>query len=363
MKVVLTQSYVPEYRIPLFNAIATRLSDAGAEFVVAAGKPSRLQAQRGDESRGGPWHRDVPSRALNLGGRLVRCRTLPRDLKGADVLVTEFDAKNMLAWGVPPHGARKVVLWGHGKPYVTRTNRVNEQLKRLLVSRVAGVMTYTEGGRDHVVRSLGGDPDSVVAIGNAVDTHVARRARMEAASSGEGDDLRQRLGGGPHALYVGGLDASKRIDFLIAAAQALRGLNDGSRLIVCGDGVERARVEEAAAAGDVHFVGRVGRSQLGAVSASASAIWVPGRVGLVAVDAVALGLPLYTTDYAFHAPEIEFLREPWLQKLPDDPQAFASAALTLMESPLRGEPELLYDVDDVAQNFVNCVLRVGSLRP
>jgi hypothetical protein len=40
-----------------------------------------------------------------------------------------------------------------------------------------------------------------------------------------------------------------------------------------------------------------------------SGILSPGRIGLVAVDALVLGVPILTTDWPFHAPEVEVLVE------------------------------------------------------
>lgn len=56
----------------------------------------------------------------------------------------------------------------------------------------------------------------------------------------------------------------------------------------------------------------------------------PGRVGLVAVDALVLGLPVLTSDAGRHAPEIEYLTEGSdLFTVPATPTDLADAWLRL----------------------------------
>jgi hypothetical protein len=70
---------------------------------------------------------------------------------------------------------------------------------------------------------------------------------------------------------------------------------------------------------------------MAALSHVSSAIWMPGRVGLVAVDALALGLPVLTTHFPFHAPELEYLVEGRsVHFLPAIAENFASEALAIM---------------------------------
>lgn len=65
----------------------------------------------------------------------------------------------------------------------------------------------------------------------------------------------------------------------------------------------------------------------------ASAIVMPGRVGLVATESFVLGLPVLTTDYPFHAPEFSYLApgEDSLV-LTDDPVSYADEVFALMNN-------------------------------
>ena len=111
------------------------------------------------------------------------------------------------------------------------------------------------------------------------------------------------------ALFVGALEEYKAIDLLIATAADVFRRSSTAHLIVAGRGPKESTIRAfAERTGRVTYLGHVSRRDL-VVPASASRIIVcPGRVGLLAVDALALKLPILTTNYEFHAPEIEYLK-------------------------------------------------------
>ncbi|MDN4475408.1 glycosyltransferase [Demequina sp. SYSU T00192] len=365
MQVVVTQPYVPAYRVPLFDAVARELEADGISFAVAAGSPGGAQAARADQAVA-PWAHEIRHRTVSVKGRDVGVRRLPEELESPDLLVTELDIKNELGWSRRAHGASRVVLWGHGRPYVVANRRAVESAKRLMVRRVDHAMTYTEGGRDYLVDELHQDPDHVTAIGNAVDVSDLLAGRARGLEDEVARHVSEAWGTGPHLLYVGGLDRPKRIDFMLDAAEALHAQEPRTSLLVVGDGEMRPEVEERAGdGGAVGYLGRIDRTSIGAVATMCGAIWMPGRVGLVAVDALALELPVHTTEFPFHAPELEFLKGDSVKFLPDDPADFADAALaSLREHPDGvGAVEPPPTIETVASNFARVVREVLAGRP
>ena len=61
--------------------------------------------------------------------------------------------------------------------------------------------------------------------------------------------------------------------------------------------------------GRVSLLGQTDAAGLALAGRAATALLNPGRIGLVAVDALALQLPVLSTRYEFHAPEAEYLEE------------------------------------------------------
>jgi glycosyltransferase involved in cell wall biosynthesis len=180
---------------------------------------------------------------------------------------------------------------------------------------------------------------------------------------------RHRLQPGRTALYVGGLDAPKRIPFLLQCARRVAAGLPGFKLLVAGDGVDRPLVEAVAGAPDSPVVAlghRAGQdvALLGAVS---DVMLMPGRVGLCAVDSFALRTPIVTTDWPWHAPEFEYLehgRNAVVSR--DDPQAYAVAVQQVLND--RSHLESLreacrkdaadYTADGMAERFCGGLLHI-----
>ncbi|WP_186815672.1 glycosyltransferase family 4 protein [Kocuria turfanensis] len=141
------------------------------------------------------------------------------------------------------------------------------------------------------------------------------------------------LGGGQrrHTFsFVGGLDSSKRIAFLADALDILWGEDPRIRLLVGGAGAERKLLDPAVKRGQVVDLGPVDTRRKADALVYSRAILMPGRIGLVAVDALVARRPILTTDWPWHAPESEYLVE-GVSRLTsaNDPRAYADMVLRI----------------------------------
>jgi glycosyltransferase involved in cell wall biosynthesis len=134
-------------------------------------------------------------------------------------------------------------------------------------------------------------------------------------------------------VYVGRLANEKRVDLLLETART-----PGIALTIIGDGALREELEAQFAGTGTHFMGYVFGDDLGCAYASADVFMFPSpseTFGQVAMEAQASGLPAVVINQGgvadlvtdgvtgFHCPE--------------DPRAFAEAAITL-----RDDPDLRY---------------------
>lgn len=350
-EVVFTQPYVPAYRVALFEALEERLLELGATLKVYASAPDGRQAARGDavEAR---WIRTLVSRTIRVGSRQVKLRHLPFAASHAAVVVTELEVGNALAWCRLLSG-RPTILWGHGAPYTTRPSKLGDMLKARMAGLADHTFTYTEGGRKYLL-DLGVDSTKVTAVGNSTDTHLLRQAVIESRASKEEDSR------SPSALFVGGLDETKRIDFLLQAAREAKKIDHNFVLTVVGRGVMGQRVSVAETeTGAVHLIAEARGRELAEIAARADMIWMPGRVGLVAVDAIALGLPVHTVWHDSHAPELEFLGEKEVAFLPDNPRDFARESLARSgQLPLRDDYPT---IEGVVRQMVRIISPVAGI--
>lgn len=220
----------------------------------------------------------------------------------------------------------KTGLWGHIAPYVNAGNPLDLALEKIQLRLADHVFAYAPGGRDFAL-AAGAPAAKVTTVMNATDTRqleVAQRSLdpKEAQAFMESHGLRRRR----TLAFIGGLDSSKRIDFLAAALDILWTTDPDVRVLVGGIGALSAALDPAVSRGQVIMMGYVdakGQALLGYASA---ALVMPGRIGLVAVDALVLGLPILTTSWPYHAPEAEFLLEGESRFTSDD-NVYAYASL------------------------------------
>ncbi|MFI8593167.1 glycosyltransferase [Microbacterium sp. NPDC078428] len=343
--VLLTQPYVAAYRVPLFEELRERLATNGVDFVVAAGVPDGDQALR-DDARVLPWQADLSVKSIRIGNRRISVRKV-HVARRPQVVVTELEALNLYGW-LATTTASRVILWGHGKSYVNDPSPVGERLEWALARRAQHVMTYAPGGRNYLIERAALDPSRVTAVGNSTDSEALRRAFVSVPLH-RVDSLRNSIAADRVALYVGGLDESKRIRFLIEAAERAHEADPGFRLIVVGKGVLADEVVAASkrTRAIVHIPEARG-DDLAELARLALAMWIPGRVGLVAIDSLAVGLPIFTTDFAYHAPEVEFLQTHELRYLPNDPRLFAAEALQALRTVGAGQRHLRDDIPTIS---------------
>ncbi|WP_295835789.1 glycosyltransferase family 4 protein [uncultured Microbacterium sp.] len=307
-RVVIVQEYVPHYRAPLFEQMVERGRARGIEIVIAAGKPSGTLAARSDGVDLSS-QRSIPQLELNLAGRRLTVRKLTRVLADADFVVLEQARRNLDAYVLLGRRRRRfpIALWGHGRDYTQDVGALSERLRSWLTSRADWFFAYTEGGKK-AVTAEGYPRERVSVLNNAVDTSellegVRNLTEHEKAEFGAQHDLTDAT-----ALYLGGLDESKRLDFLFESAAAVHAKVPEFRLLIAGSGERESDVAAFAAHHSwCVYLGPIQGKKKWTALARSQALLIPGRVGLVAVDSFAAGVPIVTTDWPWHAPEFEYL--------------------------------------------------------
>ena len=189
-------------------------------------------------------------------------------------------------------------------------------------NKAAVTLVPTEGIRRELIAS---GYENIEIIGRGVDTKQFHPGRRDCA-------LRARWGVGENetvALYVGRLAAEKNLALVFRAFDAMREANPATRLVLVGDGPERASWQ--AKRPDAIFCGtRIGEA-LAAHYASAHAFPLPSLTatwGNVTIEAMASGLAVVAYDCAA-AEEIIRHGENGLKALPENEAAFIAEAVSL----------------------------------
>lgn len=312
-RVVIVQERLLQYRQRFFELLRDHLADRGVELVLIHSNPASGQDVAGDAVHL-PWATRVPKATLQLGRRQLvwqRCYGLLQD---SDLVIVEQATRHLLNYLLVAEqrlGRRPVALWGHGRNFrVTDASRSAEWVKRRLFRRVHWWFAYTPLSAD-VVAATGFPRERVTVVQNAFDTRELAEA-IAAVDPTTIQGLREKrcLDGAQVGLYIGGLFAEKRLDYLFAAADEIRAENERFALMIVGGGTERPSVEAFARTRPwVHDVGPCFRTEKAALLRLADVLLVPAAAGLVILDAFTAEVPLVISAHLPHGPEVAYLRD------------------------------------------------------
>lgn len=360
-RVAITQPYVPAYREPLWQAVIDNLAARNVEARVFYGgtKPQkRLWAVRGDQ-RKPAWSTEVPAYRTWAPRDLPRVhwRRLPREWRSADVLVTEMEASNLNAWARALGRGRMVTL-GHGASDSTRQHGLAQRLEDWLNGRAQRVLVYTPRAARALRTRLSRPEFEVVSFNNTTDTRALAKA-YGAVSPDQVSAFRRDHGIPPEArvaLFVGSLGPQKEIELMCAAADMVLTAETNWWLVVAGDGELRDQIIGLGRrTGRVSFLGRTEHLNLALPGRAAEVIVNPGRVGLLAVDALAMRTPILTANAGNDAPEVNYLTEgTHLHTTEPSVDAFANAWVNLQLADWEN-PEFMPSIDSAAATIAEAV--------
>jgi glycosyltransferase involved in cell wall biosynthesis len=363
-RLLIVQPYVPAYRQPFFERLVSVLAGDGIACRVA-GPPARgPQLLRGDEAPTRPWTMPVRRSEIAVPGGTITYTRVTREARRFDGVIyglTGTAVENYV--GLLGRKRRRAGLWGHVKTYVGRPNAVDEALERWQMRRADHVFAYTQEGARHAIEQ-GLPVGKVTAVMNAVDVNGLLSLMNGISDSDLSDHLEQR-GLSPDKVvgYLGGLDAPKRVDLLALVLDELWAMDRQVKLLLGGAGADLYRLETAVERGQVIPLGHVEGVEKARLLRSSRVILNPGRIGLLAVETLAAGLPIVTTGAALHAPEHEYLVEGESVWTADDARSAAALVLELLRSSARrADPgRWTYPtLDEMVSNFRAGVLAMYS---
>jgi len=331
-RVVIVQRRLTHYRIPLFELLRSYLYDEGIQLELLVGKERDSEKTKND---GGTisWAIQVPCYYF-LGERLC-WQSIHKHLSGSDlVVVTQENALLTNHLLILQSREYKLAFWGHGANLQSdNPNGFKERFKRWTTNRVDWWFAYTQMSAS-LVNAAGFPANRITLLNNAVDT-TEMQNQWQSVAPDEMRTLRESIGfaEGPVGVFVGSLHADKRLDFLFAAAVAIRLRIPDFHLLIVGDGRERDKVRAWCAEHQwARWVGaRFGREKIAYIS-MAQIMLNPGLVGLGILDSFVCGVPMLTTDCGIHSPEIAYLMNGTNGVMTADRQdAYAHACVDLLQ--------------------------------
>lgn len=367
-RVAIVYRIVPRYRLAFYELLRERLDARGIELALIYGQPGPEDAKKAD-TVDVPWGRYLPSRIVRLGGREIYWQPVLGAVAACDLVVVEQASKLLVNYPLMARqalGGPKVAFWGHGRNFQSgEASALGEWIKRQLSTRVHWWFAYNEASA-RIVADLGFPRERITDVRNAIDTRS-----LAAAADAVDEDQRARLraslglGGGPVGLFIGGMYPGKGLPFLLEACRRIRARVPGFEALFVGAGSEQAHVERATEhEAWIHYLGPRHGDDKARVASLADVMLMPRYLGLVVLDAFALGLPLITTDAPGHGPELAYLEHGvngLVVASGDDPGPYADAVSELLLDPPRLErmrerclrDREAYSIEEMARRFAD----------
>lgn len=305
-RVLIAPGYLPHYRDKFYSLLRQYGNERGIDIVVAASRnvPSNLIA--GNKA-------NVVDTPMTPIGPFV-WQNLIRLFQGCDLVIAQQEVKYIANYILQLKrlvSPMKFAFWGHGKNFQANTaSLIAEYIKRRASLHCDWWFAYNDASAN-VIADLGFPRERITSVMNSIDT-VHLTELKKSLRSEDLSILRGKLGlrGDNIAVFTGGLYEQKRLRFLVDACQLVREKIPDFELIVIGSGPESSYVELSAQRHRwLHYVGPKTDEEKVPYWALSKAVLMPGLVGLVVLDSFALGVPIITTDYPEHSPEISYLKD------------------------------------------------------
>ena len=378
MKVVFLTKLLTHYRVPFHEAVRTKLAAHGVDYELVYGaNTSHAEASRADLAEL-DWGKKRPVCEVTLGGINLVWQTGLRDALSADLVILGQENRLLVNYLLQPLRRfirPKVALWGHGRNYQSTSPRgVRERWKRLWALRADWWFAYTARTKAELVR-MRFPASRVTVFNNSIDTKDLLCViadvdpnRINAMKRSEG------VVGNNLCVFVGGLYPEKRLNYLIDACDLVVRAVPDFELVVVGGGQELPKLKQLQVSRPWLFVVGPKFGLEKAVYMKASKLFLmPGLVGLAILDAGCASLPVVTTAYPFHSPEIEYLVDGVNGVIVRDwrsTTAYATAVIALLRQPERREPMAVaaralvdqYSLDEMTNCFVDGVLEALGRR-
>lgn len=282
-KLGLQQRVLPSYRVPFFDLLASHC-EGGMSLFAGQARPKEMIA-------GGTTKiaRHVEAKNIHLfDGSFYLCyqRNFIQWLEdwNPDALIVEANPRYLatpaaVKW-MRARG-RKVIGWGLGLKSSSPSGRgVGVRARAKFLHQFDAMLAYSQRGADEYA-ALGFPREKIFVAHNS----VSPAPNFPMPSRPSTFDLR------PCLLFVGRLQARKRVDSLLRACAEL---GTHPRLLIVGDGPERAALESLAKEiyPSAEFVGAKHGAELKPYFQQADLFVLPGTGGLAVQEAMSYGLPV-----------------------------------------------------------------------
>jgi len=339
LRVTLFTKIVTHYRLKFHELVRENLAQHGVEYVVCYSEPNADEKLKGD-TVDISWGRKV---SIFEKGRGVAIQAGVREFLSSNLSISTQENRLLLNYyfQIIRSSKHKFAFFGHGRNFQSRNpSSLSERWKRIWATKVDWWFGYTEETRRHV-EALGFPSERITIFNNSIDTSELRN-KAATVSAERLAELRADMKLGAHTgIFVGGIYPDKRISFLVEAVDLIRVRVPDFNLIVVGGGTGLSALTKVARDKPwIRVMGPRFDTEKVELMMLAQVFMMPGLMGLAILDAGALGLPVATTAFPWHSPEIAYLepeRNGIMVQEWENVEAYAKGVADLLLDPLRQE--------------------------
>ncbi len=340
-RVLIVQTYCPQYRKPFFEGLRNRLALHGVHLDLAHGDPIGGAADKSDAVQL-PWAKRISNRRIGIGRRHLVYQPIARLARTYDLVIVEQANKllvNPLIMIMGKLGLTRMAFWGHGKDFQGYDSPAARAFKRWQIPHVHWWFAYNAKSAE-VVRSAGFPDERITRVMNTIDNEdLAQELNKVTAEEIEQQKSRLGLKGINTCIYVGGMNEKKRVPFLLEACERIRQAVPDFEIVFLGSGPDRPLIDAFAARYDwAVSCGATFGHEKAVLLKFSKLLLIPGAVGLVIIDAFLARVPIVTTDDSSHGPEIDYLIDGVNGEMvspPDDANKYAAAVAEILNDDAR----------------------------
>jgi glycosyltransferase involved in cell wall biosynthesis len=319
---ILHQGFIPVYRVKFYEL----LNRAGAiSYVVFHGAaPSDTGHHEVSQRFDFPNVR-VANRVVSLGGyRAIYQPVIQQIVSGSyDAVVLGHEVKflsNLVLFALCKLRGTPVLWWGHGfakeemRPLrIPLLSHGVEAFKSQLARSADRYLVYSEGGGERL-QQAGMPAEKIAVVRNTIDLEAECRL-YDRFNRVDPMEIRRKLGLASDSwilLYIGRLYKEKRVEELLELVRRInhqRLCHKPVEAVIIGAGPELDSLNTLGQSiPGVRFTGAIyDRDLVAQYLRIATAMVIPGKVGLAVTHAFAHGVPVLTRHHHLHAPEVEYI--------------------------------------------------------
>ena len=348
-KVAIVQDCIPGYRWAFFEELYSMGLRENISYTVYTSDPVESSVNELFKAV------HIVNRKIKLG-RTTRWHTELEELQRSDLVILEQALHNpLLLWKFllrRPHNIT-TYLWGHGGYWTRRNNWLQEKILWYVIRRADHFLAYTDGGME-ILRAHRYPINKVTVLRNSVDTKSISNDIKGLTPAKHNEWLLEHDLHSSHiGCFIGEFRAEKDLPFLISALVRIRSRVSDFEFIFFGGEMGLSQIETALKKYSWVKYGGVADSKIKAHLSYAGAIILnPGRVGLIAVDSMAMGAPIVTRKLVdTHAPEFEYLEHPCSILIAEnDLDSYVTQSVSLLNNP-QVKKQMSENLIDLASTF------------